>query len=228
MKIIFLILLIVVVVGGVWWYTLGNKKEAEVSNNSAGGEASSADTSVAVLADGAYVVDVPNSELKWEGKKKFIPGYYDRGIIKIQSGSFVVSSGVVESGELTVDMSTIDVESTGRGSDESRLAKHLKSADFFDATNFPTAKFELVKITPVTGLDHTAEGSLTIKGITKAVNFPVKIYSDLGGVVVEGKAVIDRSLWNVRYGSETFFDNLGNNVIENNFSVSFKVLAQPK
>lgn len=226
MKTIF-ILLVVLVVGGVWYIGFG-KKDAEAPGDSDVARVNTDNMDSAILVDGEYAVDVGASELNWEGKKKFVPGYYDRGVVMVQSGSFTVSSGKITSGEIIVDMNSIGVKSTGRGSDESRLTNHLKSADFFDAAQFPTAKFELAEIIPVSGSDYTVQGSLTIKGITKPISFPVKINAVKGDITAEGAVVIDRSLWNVRYGSESFFDNLGDNAIENNFSLSFKLLSKPK
>ena len=113
-----------------------------------------------------------------------------------------------------------------------RLPRHLKSPDFFDASTYPTAKIVLTKSEKLegdaTGNNFNVSADLTIKGVTNPVVFPVKIRKSGEDIVVEAAIVLDRSKWNVRYGSETFFDNLGNDIIEDNFTVYFKAVADKK
>ena len=234
-KIVLAAILIIAAVGGAVWYWVNNDRpQKQVQDNVGGAPAvDSADgSSHAALPDGEYVIDSARSELKWEAKKKLIVGYTDRGTIKVSDGSFTVADGAIVSGSAVVDVNSIAVASTGSGKDESRLARHLKSPDFFDATTYPTAKIVLTKSEKLEGdisrNDFNILADLTIKGITNPVVFPAKIYQSSANIIAEAAVALDRSKWNVRYGSETFFDNLGNNIIENNFTVYLKAVAVKK
>lgn len=232
-KIISIVLEVLAVGVAVWWYAGKDGSEKRVDDNGSAGESLAVPVEApAVLADGEYVLDPARSELKWEAKKKLIVGYTDRGTINVAEGSFAVANGVIVSGSAVIDMNSIAVASTSRGKDESVLARHLKSSDFFDASTHPTAKIVLTKSEKLEGSadgnNFNVSADFTIKGITNPVSFPAKVYELGGDLVVEAAVVLDRSKWNVRYGSETFFDNLGNDIIENNFTVFLKAIAAKK
>jgi polyisoprenoid-binding protein YceI len=101
-----------------------------------------------------------------------------------------------------------------------KLIGHLKSDDFFSVATFPTA--ELV-ITKVDG--NTFSGKLTIKGITNPVSFMATSQKDGANTVYKGTLTIDRSKYNVRYGSKSFFDNLGDKVIYDEFTLDFSLVV---
>ncbi|MBI4119941.1 MAG: YceI family protein [Parcubacteria group bacterium] len=234
---IFLIILAALAVGAAgWWYVGRNGSDDSEKRADGGGSTASLPTvpeeALAVLPDGGYVLDPARGELKWEAKKKLIVGYTDRGVISLAEGSFEVADSVIVSGNAAIDMNSIAVASTGRGKDESRLARHLKSPDFFDASAYPTARIVLTKSEKLTGdatgNNFSMSADLTIKGITNPIKFPAKVYQSGEDLVVEATIVLDRSKWDVRYGSETFFDNLGNDIIENNFTIYLKAIAVKK
>jgi polyisoprenoid-binding protein YceI len=115
-----------------------------------------------------------------------------------------------------------------------KLIGHLKSDDFFSVDQFKTATLKVSKAEIYQGKDkkagytHTISGELTIKGITQKVSFPAKV--TLKGDRLEAVAdiVIDRTLWNVRYGSGSFFDNLGDNMIYNDIEFKLNLIAATK
>ncbi len=51
---------------------------------------------------------------------------------------------------------------------------HLKSADFFDAENFPIITFSATELKLNSLDDYTLTGNLTIKGITKSIQLDVE------------------------------------------------------
>lgn len=109
-----------------------------------------------------------------------------------------------------------------------KLATHLKSADFFDVANYPTSTFEVTKVEPVTGqagVTHNVTGNLTIKGIAKQITFPANVTLSGNELTAKATFTIDRSQWEVKYGSETFYSNLGNGVIKNEVELSIDVVA---
>jgi polyisoprenoid-binding protein YceI len=179
------------------------------------------------VKDGVYAVSVSESRVGWEGKKTLIKDYVDTGTLAIKEGSIRVSEGDVTA-EIVFDMTSIKTHSTGSGKGESGLERHLKSDDFFSVEAFPTSVFLVERVVPLDNEAHsyTATGKLTIKGITNEISVPVLLYESDGAVRVDGTVLIDRTKWDIRFGSDKFFDNLANNVIDDFFSVSFSLLAR--
>lgn len=180
------------------------------------------DTSI----EGAKEFDTTASSVKWTGSKTLIKNYYDNGTIKIKSGNAVFSKGILTEGEVVFDMTTITATSTGKGDGEDRLSGHLKSADFFSVEKFPEAKFVTTSVNHVAGDTYMLTGDLTIKDITHQTTFPTEIVTINGKVTIEGTATIDRTLYDVRFGSTKFFKDLGDNVINDEFTLVFKVVTK--
>jgi len=150
------------------------------------------------------------SEVKWTGKK--IGGSHN-GAIELKSGYFEFNNDQIVGGEVVIDMSTItdaDLEDAGYNA---KLIGHLKSDDFFGVEKYPTSTFVVTKATKFENGKATVSGKLTIKGKTEDLSFDV---------VKEGNAYaaqleVDRSKYDVRYGSNSFFDNLGDKAINDIF-----------
>ncbi|MCC6934440.1 MAG: YceI family protein [Candidatus Yanofskybacteria bacterium] len=176
----------------------------------------------AAFADGIYRLDAAASRMEWSGTKTLIVNYVDRGTVSIASGSAAVVDGVVASGSVVVDLATITPTVTGRGSGESTLQKHLKSADFFDIAKYPTATFVFEKLVPASlSGQFTVSGSLTIKGVTKPIEFPAVLTGEEDRLTMEATATLDRTQWGLTYASGNFFKNLGDKVIGDMFTVHF-------
>ncbi len=185
------------------------------------------------LVDGSYNVNPSDAKLVWTGKKKILKTWIDSGNIDLKEAVFEVKDGAITSNKFVIDMTTISPLNTGmgKGKGTDQLSTHLKSADFFDATTFPESTF-IVKSFASTTDSKTkkqtnmflVKGDLTIKGITNEITVPASFsYSDANTIAIKGNVDIDRTLWNIRYGSDSFFDNLGNNVIENSFNLAFDI-----
>lgn len=180
-----------------------------------------------VLLDGQYKLGPEKSSMTWQGQKTLIKTWVDRGTIDLKEGSVTVGDGAAVSGRVVVDMTSIAPVSTGRGKDEDALSKHLKSADFFDTTKYPTAEFKLTSLVKDGSSPdgYTVSGTLKLKGVTGAVNFPATINAAGDTLTMKASVPLDRTKWNVRYGSNRFFANLGDNVIDDVFTVTFTVSA---
>ena len=94
-----------------------------------------------------------------------------------------------------------------------KLVGHLKSDDFFGVDKYPTANFKVTKSTSFKNGKATLTGNLTIKGITQKISFEVTKIKN----VFTANLDIDRSKYNVRYGSNSFFDSLGDAAIDDIF-----------
>jgi polyisoprenoid-binding protein YceI len=101
-----------------------------------------------------------------------------------------------------------------------KLIGHLKSDDFFAVEKHPTATFVVTKATPKSAGVYEVTGDLTIKGITKPATFPVTVKTTATGAEATGTLVVDRSKYDIKYNSKSFFENLGDKMINDDFSVS--------
>ncbi len=189
-------------------YYLQTNNRPERDNTQSSGEDIVSDDlkEVAVIKDGNYQVDTIMSKLNWSADRVLSSGHV--GSISIKSGDVSVSGEEV-TGNFIMDMTTIIADD---GLNDI-LMNHLRSDDFFSVQNFPEADFRL------SGLDYDnnsaiVSGALTIKGTTGNIIFPAYISDDAGVYTVVAKITIDRTLWNVRYGSPSFFDDLGDAAIK--------------
>lgn len=128
-------------------------------------------------------------------------------------------------------MSSIAVKDIEDGDDNKKLTNHLKSGDFFGADLFPATTFTITKAEPIATAaagepNYTITGDLTIKGITAAVTFPATVQIGTDTATASAKVSVDRTKYNVRYGSGRFFENLGNKLIYDEFEVSLDLKAK--
>ncbi len=174
-------------------------------------------------------VDPAASEVRWEGSKKVVKDAH-QGTVNVQSGEIILAGDQITGGTITLDMKSIsntDLESSPK--DKAKLEGHLKSPDFFDVEKYPTATFTIKSAKPVKGKDgstHEFTGDLSMKGKTSPVTIPVTVNRTGDSAEAKGKAVVDRSKFDVRYGSDSFFDNLGNKVISNDIKLDLKIVAK--
>lgn len=157
-------------------------------------------------------IDAAASNIHWKGEK--FTGKYHEGNISLKSGSFTLDNGTVTGGNFIVDMASMTCTDLEGGSAE-RLIGHLSSDDFFGVATHPEAKLVFTKVTAKGNGVYAVSGDFTIKGITNEASFDLTVI----GNEAKAKVNIDRSKHNVRYGSNSFFDNLGDKAIDNNFEL---------
>jgi len=162
-------------------------------------------------------VDVAKSTVKWLGKK--VTGEHS-GTISVKEGSLEINGGKVTGGKVVIDMNSIVDTDLADANWNAKLVGHLKSDDFFGVATFPTAELVLTK---VEGTNFS--GNLTIKGITNPVSFTATSSKEGKSTVYKGTIVIDRTKYNVKYGSKSFFDNLGDKVIYDEFTLDFNLVV---
>lgn len=175
-----------------------------------------------------YSVDIAASQITWKGSK---PTGTHNGTIKLESGSFSIEDGQIAAGSLKIDMNSITDLDLDGGMKEN-LEAHLKGTvegkegDFFNVTQFPFATFELTQIQEIEG-QMMLKGNLTIKEKTNNVEFPVKTIIDGDQLILKSEPFkIDRTLWDVNYGSKSIFDNLGDKFINDDIEIAISVLAK--
>ncbi|HNW49958.1 MAG TPA: YceI family protein [Prolixibacteraceae bacterium] len=164
-------------------------------------------------------IDTSKSELNWTGKK--VTGEH-HGTIQLKEGSVTLKKDKVITGKFVIDMNTIKDLDLPAGEWNDKLVGHLKSDDFFGVQTYPEATLVLTGSTPFTNGKATVDGKLTIKGITNPVQFEVTKLDNQ----YTAQIVVDRSLYNVRYGSGKFFENLGDKTIYDNFTMDVKLVTE--
>ncbi|MBN2487096.1 MAG: YceI family protein [Bacteroidales bacterium] len=165
-----------------------------------------------------YQANTAKSSLKWTGKK--ITGSH-WGYINLKEGSFTVKSNKIVNGTFTIDMNSMSNVDIDNPDMREKLIGHLKSDDFFGVDKFPVATLVITESSPFNSNVSKVKGKLTIKGITHPVSFDVT----KNGNNYTSTITVDRSLYDVRYGSGKFFDNLGDNTIYDEFTLEVNIAA---
>ena len=155
-------------------------------------------------------INPSESNVAWTGKK--VTGSHN-GTIDIREGSLLFDNGRFSGGSFVIDMTTISNDDLN-GNMKGKLEGHLKSDDFFGVETYPEAKLVITNVAPLGG-GYQVTADLTIKGTTAPVTFDASV-SDNGATA---NITVDRTVYDVRYGSGKFFDNLGDKMINDNFDL---------
>lgn len=182
---------------------------------------------------GRHVVDLEKSIVLWTGRN--VNGAHN-GRVKLKSGWLELEErggGVEGSGEFILDMESITDTDLTNAAMNAMLVAHLKSDDFFDTTRFPIATFHLRHVTlnkhaRPGSVNADISGALTLKGVSADLGFPalVEVLPD-GALGVEAHFDIDRTRWNVIYGSGKFYEWLGKHLVHDIISLEVRLLTRP-
>ncbi len=156
-------------------------------------------------------VNAEKSTVTWKAYK--VTGSHT-GTVTLQSGALDFDGDTLTGGEFTVDMTSINTTDL-EGDYKNKLDGHLKSADFFGVDTHTTSTMKFTKVEASGKNSYKVTGDLTIKGITKPVTFDVSIYGSKATATLK----VDRAAYDVRYGSGSFFDNLGDKTIYDEFDL---------
>ncbi len=164
-------------------------------------------------------VDAEKKEVKTEESKVTWKAYKvtgsHTGTVDLKSGALIFEGDKLTGGEFVVNMTSL-VSTDLEGTDgKTKLEGHLKSDDFFAVADHPTSKLVFTGVTPAGKNSYEATGDLTIKGITKPVTFDVSVYGSKATATMK----VDRAQFDVKYGSGSFFDNLGDKTIYDEFDL---------
>ncbi len=163
------------------------------------------------------------SKITWTGKK--VTGEHT-GNVKIKEGSVELTDTRISGGSFIIDMSSITCTDLTNEEYNQKLVGHLKSDDFFNTKKFPEAKLVITSATPIQKEEFTIKGQLTIKGKTLPVEFPANVITDGKILSATAKIEINRTQYDIKYGSGSFFDNLGDKAIDDIFHLNVNILAQ--
>lgn len=144
------------------------------------------------------------------------------GYVYISKGELMIEKGQLMGGTAEIDMNSIEYKDKAS---KNTPVKHLKSPDYFDVEKFPISTIAITRIESLRG--HTiVKGDLTIKGVTHPVSFPAKMEVKDGIVKANGKLIIDRTNWGIRYRSGKFYDNLADQTVSDDIELYMKIVAR--
>ena len=194
-----------------------------------GSGANSADAVGAAEGDSSavvYNVDAAATKLGWTGSK--LVGGAHSGFISVTEGSIEVLSDAIVAGSFSIDMKSIPNTDLTAQEYNAKLVGHLMAPDFFNVDTFPTSTFVISSVTAAAdtmGNTHSISGDLTIKGQTRNITFPAKVSVSNGLLNLMAAYSINRTDWGIKYGSGSFFKDLGDNVINDNIDFNLNLSA---
>ncbi|MES2650385.1 MAG: YceI family protein [Bacteroidota bacterium] len=170
-----------------------------------------------------YTVDLTKSSVSWEAKK-LVGGH--AGTIDLTSGNLVFNGKKLAGGGFVSNMGTIKTMDGGT-KPNTGLDRHLKADDFFGVEKFPTSSFTIKKVEG-NGANVNVTGDLTVKGVTNTITFPATLTWNADKTVsaTAEKITIDRTKYGIQYRSKSIFSDIGDKMIEDNFTLSVKLVAK--
>ena len=167
------------------------------------------------IPSGTFTIDLEKSNIEWIGKKP--TGTHD-GTVNVSKGFIELNEkGEITNGEFILDMNSISCSDL-QGKKKESLESHLKDADFFNTEEHPISTFKIIEAD-----SDTIYGTLTIKGITQKIQFPYKesTYNnkDTTALTYAAEIIVDRTLFDIKYSSKTFFPDIGDRFIYDDFTI---------
>ena len=175
-------------------------------------------TFAGVAAPKAVNINKSASSIGWLAKK--VTGEHN-GTVGISAGALNVDGNKLVGGNFTIDLKSIkDLDITDANYNQ-KFIGHITSGDFFEVEKFPTATFVITKVA-----GNQVTGNLTVKGITKSITFPAEIAVKGGKVTAKANITIDRTDFNIRYGSKKFFESIGDKAIYDDFALTVSLVSE--
>jgi len=162
-------------------------------------------------------IDAEKSNVTWLGKK--VTGQHT-GTLAFQEGHLDMDGDKITGGKFVIDMTSLQVTDLEAGKGKEKLEGHLNSPDFFGVEEFSTATFEITETSSGGNGTYSVAGNLTIKGHTETV----KVLLKKNGNAATTTFKVDRTKFGIRYGSASFFDNLKNKAINDEFELTVNLV----
>jgi polyisoprenoid-binding protein YceI len=160
-------------------------------------------------------VDAAASTINWVGKK--VTGQHS-GTVNLKDGTLIFKGDKLVGGKFTVDMTSLTSTDLS-GEYQGKLNGHLKSEDFFGTEKFPTSTLVFKTIAAKSKTVYTVTADLTIKDSTNPVTFDITVNGNTATTAFK----VDRTKYDIKYGSGSFFDNLGDKAISNEFELAISL-----
>lgn len=179
------------------------------------------------LEDRTYRINAEQSHIEWTGRN---PNTSHFGRVRIAGGELTSNNGVF-SGVIDIDMESITNINLEGDEMQPILVAHLKSDDFFLTKLFPTARYKIISAKPVhepflTVPNYEIEGSLELRGVEARQDFTATVAGISENVIsAEAHFDIDKTRWNILYGSSRFFEFLGMHLVFDLISIQVRIVA---
>jgi rhodanese-related sulfurtransferase len=179
------------------------------------------------LPDGQYTIDVGASQVEWTGRN---PNTSHFGTVEIAKGVIDIKDRKIK-GMVEIDMNTIHNINLEGDELHPVLEAHLRSDDFFFTKMFPKAIFTVKEATRIepgwsTIPNYHVNGELNLRGVSAELEFDATVaVIDDGSLIMEAHFDIDRTRWNVIYGSTRFFEHLGMHKVFELISFQIRMIA---
>ena len=165
--------------------------------------------------DKVILVNAQKSTVKWKANK--VTGSHE-GLINIKTANLNFNNDVLIGGEVTIDMSSINCTDLS-GPYKNKLEDHLNSGDFFNISDYPSSTLMIKECSKVNENKYSVIADLTIKNITETIEFEAELSNNIATAVLD----IDRTKFDIKYGSGSFFENLGDKMIDDNFNLTVNI-----
>ena len=156
-------------------------------------------------------INTATSSIEWLGKK--VTGQHN-GTVNFKDGTLVFKKNILAGGTFTVNMTSLTATDLS-GEYQGKLNGHLKADDFFGTEKFPTATLVFKKIGVKSANVYNVTADLTIKGITKPVTFELTVNGNTATTTFN----VDRTKYDIKYGSKSFFESIGDKAIYDEFEL---------
>jgi polyisoprenoid-binding protein YceI len=170
-----------------------------------------------------YLADPSASKIEWTGKKLTGEHY---GEIKLASGELVFAKEKLTGGSIEMDMASITCTDITDAKSNKRLVDHLKSEDFFSVKRYPLSRFTITSVTYKSDSECEITGNLTIKDKTNPLTFPAKLVRENHKIVAKATMTFDRSKYDVKFGSQSFYENLGDKLVYDDVDISITLTLE--
>jgi len=165
--------------------------------------------------DEVVLINTEKSIVKWKGEK--LTGFHE-GVISIKAANLTFNNDELTGGEVTIDMSTINCTDLS-GPYKNKLEEHLNSDDFFNVSDYPLSTLKINKCTKVNNSKFSVVADLTIKDVTESIEFETELIDNLAIAEIN----IDRTKFDIKYSSGSFFKNLGDKLIYDDFNITVSI-----
>ena len=172
-----------------------------------------------------YNIIDDKSTIKWKGSKS--TGAYHDGLISIDKGFINVNDSIIVDGEVNINMDSITCTDIENPESNQYLISHLKNDDFFSVSDHPISYLKILSLKHQNDNNYLLQADLTIKGQTHPIEFFANIQINKDAAIATGKIEIDRSKYNIKYKSKTWYPDLGDRFINDIFELYFNLVAIP-
>lgn len=178
--------------------------------------------------EGATMVslDPESSTIMWRGYKIGETGAH-YGVINLKESQLAMAEGMPQAGKVVLDMTSISDKDLTEPDKIKKLEGHLKSEEFFNVAEYPEAMIEITGIEPMEGNMATIHGNLTIKDITHEIMFPATVMMKDGQMMAKAMFTFDRSKYNVKWGSKSFPEMLGEVIVSDDIQLYLDLKSKP-